>query len=168
MLGTLHFYSCYVIIIRVLTNYRKDIKMDNVDDLTLLHRFYQCSHRLHSGGKCRGQNRLLIQLLEKGPLTQRELSAVTGLRSATLSEQLDNMEKAGYITRTRNSLDRRHIDVALTPSGQDAADTAQKNRARRAERLFRVLSREEKAQLQQLLDRLLTSWEEPAEREEKI
>lgn len=44
--------------------------MDNVDDLPLLHQFYQCSHRLHSGGKCRSHDRLfsVLSRMEKAQL----------------------------------------------------------------------------------------------------
>lgn len=141
--------------------------MDNVDDLTLLHQFHQCGHHIRNTSKCHGQNRLLIQLQEKGTLTQRELGDITGLRSATLSEQLENMEKAGYVIRTRNRQDRRNIDVSLTASGQDAAEKARQNRARRAKTLFSILNQEEKAQLHLLLNRLLSYWEESASKQEE-
>ena len=64
-----------------------------MDDLILLHAFYRCSHLLHASGKGHGQQRLLILLLQRGSLTQRELTDLTGRRSATLSEQLDHMEE---------------------------------------------------------------------------
>lgn len=134
--------------------------MDNFDELTLLHLFHQCSHYLHASGKFHGQNRLLILLFEQGTLTQRELITNTGRRSATLSEQLENMEKAGYITRTRNEQDRRNVDVSLTPLGQKAAKDAIAYRAIRANTLFSDLNEEEKAQLSHLLHKLLSLWRE--------
>lgn len=140
--------------------------MDKINDLDLLHLFHQCSHRFHANGKCHGQERLLIQLLEKGPLTQRELIDLTGRRSATLSEQLEHMEKAGYIIRTKNQQDRRNVDAALTVSGQEAAEKAQEQRIRRAHTLFSPLDEHEKEQLFQLLQKLLASWTElPCESE---
>lgn len=141
--------------------------MKEIDDLSLLHLFYQCSHRLHANGKFRGQGRLLILLLEKGTLTQRELIELTGRRSATLSEQLENLEKNGYITRTRNEQDRRNIDVALTPLGQEAAKNVQKERAERARTCFMELDNDDKAQLFQLLERLLTFWNSISEESEE-
>ena len=134
--------------------------MTQTDDMTLLHLFYQCSHLLHASGKYRGQGRLLVQLLKHGTLTQRELIQMTGRRSATLSEQLDNMEKAGYITRSRNETDRRNVDVSLTPLGQETAADAQRCHAERARRLFSVLNEEEKDQLSGLLQKLQISWKE--------
>lgn len=133
--------------------------MNNIDDLALLHLFHQCNHRLHTNGKFHGQERLLILLLEQQTLTQRELIDITGRRSATLSEQLENMDKAGYIIRTRNEEDRRNVDVSLTPHGRDTAKYAKEKRIERAHTLFSELNDEEKENLFQLLSKLLLSWE---------
>lgn len=133
--------------------------MDTIDDLDLLRLFHRCCHLLHTNGKCHGQERLLIQLLENGSMTQRELIDLTKRRSATLSEQLDNMDKAGYIIRSRNEQDRRNVDISLTPSGLEAAKSARDNRIRRARRLFLELSQEEKRMLSCLMQKLLASWE---------
>lgn len=137
--------------------------MTYIDNLSLLHLFHQCNHQLHTNGKFHGQGRLLILLLEKGTLTQRELIHITARRSATLSEQLENMEKAGYISRTRNESDKRNIDVSLTASGREAAIKAQENRAERANKLFSQLDENDKEQLFQLLSKLLSSWEVSSE-----
>lgn len=142
--------------------------MEKFDELTLLHLFYQCSHHLHANGKFHGQSRLLILLSERNTLTQRELIAFTGRRSATLSEQLENMEKAGYITRSRNEQDRRNVNVSLTPLGQEAAKTAIANRAKRADTLFSTLSAEEKEQLSHLLHKLLSAWRELSPESEAV
>lgn len=133
--------------------------MDKIDDLNLLHLFHQCSHHLYANRRSHGQERLLILLLENGTLTQRELIKITQRRSATLSEQLEAMDKAGYITRTRNEQDRRNIDVFLTSRGEAAAKDAQNNRIKRAHTLFSVLDTEDKKQLFYLLHKLLFSWE---------
>ena len=139
---------------------------DKPDDLTLMHLFYQCSHRLHAGGACRGQGRLLTLLLERGPLSQRELTDITGLRSATLSEQLDILERNGFITRTRNEQDRRNVDIALNDAGYDAARRAAAAREERAHRLFGSLTEAQKEQLFALLCLLLSSWEDTAHKQE--
>lgn len=132
--------------------------MDKVDDVALLHLLRQCSHRLHASGKYQGQGRLLVQLLESGTLTQRELVDITGRRSATLSEQLDNMDKAGYIARVKNEQDRRNVDVSLTPRGLEAAREAQNLRNERAHSLLAALTQEDKEQLFRLMSKLLCSW----------
>lgn len=135
-------------------------------DISLLHLFHQCCHHLHANKCSHGQERLLIHLLEKGTLTQRELTDITRRRSATLSEQLENMDKAGYITRTRNENDHRNVDVTLTPSGEEAAKKARENRQSRAQSLFSPLEAEEKEQLFRLLLKLLVSWDKSQQESE--
>ena len=130
-----------------------------MDDLILLHAFYRCSHLLHASGKGLGQQRLLILLLQRGSLTQRELTDLTERRSATLSEQLDHMEQDGYIQRRRTETDRRNITITLTPAGTAAALTALEKRKTRAAALFAGLTDSEKEQLLTLLQTLMTAWE---------
>ena len=95
------------------------------DNLTLLRLLHQCAHKINMSSKYPGQGRLLVLLHKKGTLTQRELIEITQRRSATLSEQLAGMEKSGYITRTKNPLDNRNIDVSLTALGEQAAVEAE-------------------------------------------
>lgn len=96
----------------------------------------------------------MVLLHKKGTLTQRELIEITQRRSATLSEQLASMEKSGYITRTKNSLDNRNIDVSLTALGEQAAIEAEQARAELADRVFGTLQKEEKMQLETILLKL--------------
>ncbi len=134
--------------------------MEKIEDTTLLGLFYECSHRLYASGKFHGQGRLLGLLSQKGVMTQRELIDVTGRRSATLSEQLENMERAGYITRSRNEQDRRNVDVTLTTLGREAAAEALRYRSLRAEAMFAPLSQEEKQELARMLRTLLPAWDD--------
>ena len=92
--------------------------MDSELNLRLLGMLVQRSYLMQTRKKYRGQGRLLILLHLYGSLTQRELIELTGRRSATLSEQLDDMEKSGLILRSKNAQDKRNIDVILTEQGQ--------------------------------------------------
>lgn len=132
--------------------------MENIDHLTLLSLFHRCAHQLHHIRKNCGQGRILILLNEKGALTQRELTELTGRRSATLSEQLDCMDKANLITREKNAADKRNVDVQLTAAGKNAAKEAAQKRLKNADLLFGTLSSTEKEQLFQLLTKLQKHW----------
>ena len=129
--------------------------MENTDDLALLIHFYQCAHKIQHAQKYPGQGRILTLLLENGTMTQRELITITGRRSATLSEQLENMEQAGYITRKRNEQDKRNVDVTLTQIGIVAAEDAVKCREALSHDLFDQFSEEEKKQFDLCLERMV-------------
>ena len=102
-------------------------------------------------------------------MTQRELTTLTGRRSATLSEQLRNLDRAGLITRERDGADRRNLNLSLTAEGLAAAARVQAERAELARTLFAGLSPEEKRQLIGLLQKLLPLWRQlPREKEEEL
>ena len=140
--------------------------MDSELNLRLLGMLVQSSYLMQTREKYRGQGRLLILLHLHGSLTQRELIELTGRRSATLSEQLDGMEKSGLILRSKNAQDKRNIDVTLTEQGQAAALLAMKNRQAFADALFGAMPPRKKQQLAGLLDSLLHTWDIPLNEEE--
>lgn len=140
--------------------------MDSELNLRLLGMLVQSSYLMQTREKYRGQGRLLILLHLHGSLTQRDLIELTGRRSATLSEQLDSMEKSGLILRSKNAQDKRNIDVTLTEQGRAAALQAMKNRQAYADTLFGAMPPRKKQQLVGLLDSLLHTWNIPINEEE--
>mgnify|MGYP004509241773 FL=1 len=140
--------------------------MDSELNLRLLGMMHQISYLMQTQEKFRGQGRLLVLLSQYGALTQRELIELTGRRSATLSEQLDGMEKSGLIFRSKNEQDKRNVDVELTEQGKNAAIEALRNRQAYADKLFDAVPQRKKQQLVGLLDSLLHTWDIPINEEE--
>ena len=135
--------------------------MDNELNLRLPGMMHQISHLMQTQEKFRGQGRLLVLLNRYGALTQRELIELTGRRSATLSEQLDGMEKSGLILRCKSEQDKRNVDVKLTEQGEKAATEAMRNRQAYADELFGAMPQRKKQQLAGLLDSLLQTFHRP-------
>ena len=140
--------------------------MDSELNLRLLGMLHQISYLMQTQEKFRGQGRLLVLLNRYGALTQRELIELTGRRSATLSEQLEGMERAGLIVRRKNEQDKRNVDVELTEQGKLAAAKALQNRQAYADELFAAVPQRKKQQLAGLLDSLLHTWDIPINEEE--
>ena len=140
--------------------------MDNELNLRLLGMMHQISYLMQTQEKFRGQGRLLVLLNRYGALTQRELIELTGRRSATLSEQLEGMARAGLIVRRKNEQDKRNVDVELTEQGKLAAAKDLQNRQSYADELFAAVPQRKKQQLAGLLDALLHTWEVPINEEE--
>lgn len=140
--------------------------MDNALNLRLLGMMLQSSYLMQTREKYRGQGRLLILLYLHGALTQRELIELTGRRSATLSEQLEGMEKAELIVRRKNKQDKRNVDVELTKKGEKAAIAAMGSRQAYADELFGTMTQRKKQQLAGLLDSLLHTWDIPINEDE--
>jgi DNA-binding MarR family transcriptional regulator len=60
----------------------------------------------------------LRALWEEDGLTQRELSRRVRMMEPTTATALESMERRGLISRTRNSVDRRKVNIHLTDEGQ--------------------------------------------------
>lgn len=74
--------------------------------------------KLAESGVAPGAWYFLRVLWEEEGLTQRELASRVGMMEPTAVIALRGLERAGWITRTRNPGDRRKIHVTLTPSGR--------------------------------------------------
>ena len=61
---------------------------------------------------------VLEALFHLGPMRQNQIGAKTLRSPGNLTLVIDNLEKAGLVTRTRAAADRRAIVVALTPKGR--------------------------------------------------
>src|SRR5215208_4248298 len=60
---------------------------------------------------------ILLALKQQAWRTQQEIAATVGIEGATLTHHLDRLEKAGLISRSRDSQDRRAVIVELTSEG---------------------------------------------------
>jgi len=60
----------------------------------------------------------LGHLHSAGSMAPKELSALMGVTSGTMTALLDRVEKAGFLKRERNPEDRRGLLIHLTPAGQ--------------------------------------------------
>lgn len=118
------------------------------------------SHTMRDLSERRGsQKRLLILLLETGPITQRELTERLGIQPGSASEVVAKLENAGLLTRTESKADRRTVDVTLTGEGENQAKEAKSQRDGRHGEMFAALSEDEKSQLLGLLEKVNRDWE---------
>jgi len=85
---------------------------------------------------------LLVVLfaIDPEPATPADLADRIGVSRAAITEALDGLEKIALIGRTRDTADRRVIDVRLTPKGQGLADAALQRFLRTAGRVARFIS----------------------------
>lgn len=127
------------------------------DSLTGLMR--RCVHILvHRSGISGTRERMLRLLAERGDMSQSDFVYLLELRSASVSELLGKLEAQGLVTRRRSETDRRGVTISLTDAGRAALPAPADPDA-----AFSALTDEERTQLQTLLQKLLTSWEEPRE-----
>jgi DNA-binding MarR family transcriptional regulator len=63
--------------------------------------------------------RCLDVIQREEPVTPGYLAERSGLTTAAVTTVLDRMERAGYVTRERDTEDRRRVLVRLTPLAQE-------------------------------------------------
>jgi DNA-binding MarR family transcriptional regulator len=117
-----------------------------------------CAHILrHRKGKD-SQQRILAVLTERGAMSQRDLTEVLDVRSASVSEILAKVESDGFILRSKNETDKRNVDVALTESGHVEAARIAARHGELVQEVFSCLTAGEKISLAALLEKLLSGW----------
>jgi MarR family 2-MHQ and catechol resistance regulon transcriptional repressor len=74
--------------------------------------------------------------------------------ASNLSTVLDNLERAGLVTRTRGTDDRRHVTVALTEAGKSRIEEVFPAQAERVRALMDALRPDEIEELGRLCRKL--------------
>ena len=101
-----------------------------------------------------GQARTLRCLLEKGPMTQKELADLCMRDTATMSRNLDKLQKAGLLKRETNPGCRRSFLICLTEKGQEKAKQVQKSFGELDEQIWGEISEQDMAELYGILKRV--------------
>jgi Transcriptional regulators len=103
---------------------------------------------------CRGQPPVLFALAEQENMTQNELSERLEVTPATMTNLLQRMEAAGYISRLPDAQDKRISRVALTPLGREKLVLSWQLIAEMDEKAFEGFSQQEKAEVNGYLERI--------------
>ena len=107
----------------------------------------------------RGQGRILAALKLKDGIATRELAYVLGIRVPSLNEALSKLENAGYIVREPDPRDRRVQLITLTDSGRALTNQLGEGEPE-GDNIFEVLTEQERANLNDYLDRLIVRMHE--------
>ena len=89
----------------------------------LMKRVTHLHHRHEEGPMIHpGQGKLLLLILRKEPVGQKELVEMLDIRPSSLSELLKKLEAKGFVTRTPDEQDKRNMIVTLTGEGKALAE----------------------------------------------
>jgi len=108
---------------------------------------------------------VLATLRRSGPpyaLSPSELLATMMITSGTMTHRIDQLEKAGLVTRAGHPDDRRSVVISLTDKGFAQIDAAVTAHVQTQIRLTAALSARDKAALDALLKTYLAAFEPPA------
>jgi DNA-binding MarR family transcriptional regulator len=93
-----------------------------LDELSGVSRRYMASYALfnqaladHLGLHPTDLQCLNLLTLEGGPVTTGRVAELTGLTTGSATRLVDRLERAGYVVRERDAVDRRRVLVATVP-----------------------------------------------------
>ncbi|MBD5559377.1 MAG: MarR family transcriptional regulator [Clostridia bacterium] len=103
----------------------------------------------------RGQGRILALLRKTGPISQRDMAYLLGIRPQSLGELVRKLEENEYICREQSAEDKRGYMVSLTDKGSEVELPKPP-----MERVFSCLDESEQDSLRHCLERLCSQLEE--------
>ena len=112
-------------------------------------------HPMHFG--------MLTIIAAEEPISQQELSRLTGIDPSTMVARMDVLDEQGLVQRTRSCVDRRSYDIRLSRAGRTLLTKLREQGAEHADRFFAPLSPSERRQLHELLAKLEASLDEQPE-----
>jgi MarR family transcriptional regulator, 2-MHQ and catechol-resistance regulon repressor len=110
--------------------------------------------RLSAAGLTPTQFGVLEAILHRGPLSQRELSRKVLTSAGNMTDLVDKLEARDLVRRARQKLDRRAVQVELTPAGRAVVEPLFTAHAGDIAEVMSGLSGEELHRLSELLRKL--------------
>ena len=90
-------------------------------------------------------------LAREGELSMTDLAGYINVSTAAMTGIVDRLVRDGYVSRGGVDGDRRIIKVSSTPKGSKAAKSALEHQRKMVEKLFSVLSEEEREEYLRIL-----------------
>jgi DNA-binding MarR family transcriptional regulator len=97
---------------------------------------------------------ILHVLDKKGRVNLSDISKLSLKDKSTITAVINHLEKSGYVTKTRDSQDRRVVNIEVTEKGKKVRPALTRISERMNTRLFEGLSAQEKTTLFNLLTRV--------------
>lgn len=104
-------------------------------------------HRAQATGLCK----LFIQ----DGMTQSEIAQQLSVQGATVTDMLQRMEEAGYVTRRRDDEDNRLVRVYVTELGREKERSIMEQFMKMEATIFANFDESERVVLRQMLNRML-------------
>ena len=102
----------------------------------------------------RTQLRALVFINNNGEITMTDLCEKLNIEKGSLTTMVDDLTKKGYLTRTRDSRDRRKYILNLTTSGEEIAKDFLETLGERLESKFVELNEEDRKKFMESIKNL--------------
>ena len=99
--------------------------------------------------------RIMFTVLVTGPLEPGQIARLAGVTRASISAVLNTLERDGFVTRLRESRDRRVVTIVLTETGRAAVIEGYRRQHEVEQAWMEALTVAQRTRLNQTLRRLL-------------
>lgn len=103
------------------------------------------------------QLRVLVLLGSRGAVNLSAVAQGLGVNPSNASRTCEQLVMAGLVSRQEDPVDRRHVVLGLTDTGEALVQASMDHRRAVFERLVRAMPPEDRAQLERGLDSLLAT-----------
>lgn len=100
------------------------------------------------------QYRTLVVLTYGGPSRLADLATTLGVSPSTATRMCDRLVRKGLITRSRDDLDRREVNLSVTTAGRDAVGAVIERRRAEVRDMLRSIPSDARTQLVRSLNLL--------------
>lgn len=101
------------------------------------------------------QGKILKILYKKGDISQKKIQDMLHVKSGTISESINKLEKKGLLIRQNDKVDRRKKVLHLTEDGKINVETHSALYQKEIIQFFEILNDDEKKELEKILKKLL-------------
>lgn len=101
-----------------------------------------------------GQMPLLVTIREERGISQKDLAEKLKKDKTTIAKAIKRMEKAEYIERRKDEIDKRVYKLYLTPKGEEAYPKVVEYLGEIEAKLNKAFTQEEKEQFLSFLERI--------------
>lgn len=115
------------------------------------------NRRMAEQGASLARTKLLLLLERRGPARAADIADYFDNAPRTITEAIDGLERDGLVVRTPDAHDRRVKQVSITEEGRRVIGETEPLRQELIDSIFGVLASSERAQLADMLDRMIVA-----------
>ncbi len=107
------------------------------------------------------QFRTLVIVATRGPMNVTALAETLGVHASNATRSCDRLVRAGLLTRTESAQDRRHLELALTPTGHALVKSVMTRRREALAAVIQAMAPAKRRQLSSGLNAFAEAANEP-------
>lgn len=119
--------------------------------------YLESESKLEKYGLVKGQAQLLLLIRDNEGCTQKDLANYYNVKYSSMSERLNRLEAAGFITRQHEDGNFKNNRIYMTATGKAAAVQCRRAIKDLDAKMFKGISKKDQAQFEKILIKMLSN-----------